>query len=61
MNQIVVQFIRDQADDGSWQYSFETSIGTDCHMIIVLRTLEINDEAFIKEQVERIAVKTVEK
>lgn len=57
MNRIVNQFIRDQSDDGSWQYPFETGIGTDCHMIILLRTLEINDEAFIKELVERIAGK----
>ncbi|MGE7761739.1 squalene--hopene cyclase [Peribacillus sp. NPDC097895] len=57
MNRIVAQFIRDQSDDGSWQYPFETGIGTDCHMIILLRTLEINDEAFIKELVERIAGK----
>ncbi|WP_028391142.1 squalene--hopene cyclase [Bacillus cihuensis] len=57
MNRIVDQFIRDQSDDGSWQYPFETGIGTDCHMIILLRTLEINDEAFIKELVERIAGK----
>ncbi|MFE5430690.1 squalene--hopene cyclase [Peribacillus simplex] len=57
MNRIVDQFSRDQSDDGSWQYPFETGIGTDCHMIILLRTLEINDEAFIKELVERIAGK----
>ncbi|MFE4809706.1 squalene--hopene cyclase [Peribacillus simplex] len=57
MNRIVDQFIRDQSDEGSWQYPFETGIGTDCHMIILLRTLEINDEAFIKELVERIAGK----
>ncbi|MGG4264055.1 squalene--hopene cyclase [Peribacillus simplex] len=57
MNRIVNQFIRDQSDDGSWQYPFETGIGTDCHMIILLRTLEIDDEAFIKELVERIAGK----
>lgn len=57
MNRIVDQFIRDQSDEGAWQYPFETGIGTDCHMIILLRTLEINDEAFIKELVERIAGK----
>ncbi|KAB2334415.1 squalene--hopene cyclase [Cytobacillus depressus] len=57
MNRIIDQFIRDQSDDGSWQYPFETGIGTDCHMIILLRTLEINDEAFIKELAERIAGK----
>ncbi|MEH7346479.1 squalene--hopene cyclase [Bacillus sp. JJ1532] len=57
MNRIVDQVIRDQTADGSWQYPFETGIGTDCHMIILLRTLEINDEAFIKELVERIAGK----
>ncbi|MEH7389204.1 squalene--hopene cyclase [Bacillus sp. JJ1503] len=57
MNRIVDQVIRDQTDDGSWQYPFETGIGIDCHMIILLRTLEIDDEDFIKELVERIAGK----
>jgi len=55
MNRIVKQLIRDQSKDGAWRYPFETGIATDCSMIILLRTLEIEDEAFIKELVERIA------
>ncbi|MFE0503182.1 squalene--hopene cyclase [Peribacillus butanolivorans] len=60
INRIADRFIRDQSEDGSWQYPFETGISTDCHMIILLRTLEIDDEAFIKELVERIAGKQQE-
>lgn len=55
MNRIVKQLIRDQSKDGAWRYPFETGIATDCSMIILLRTLEIEDEAFINELVERIA------
>lgn len=55
MNRIMKQLIRDQSKDGAWRYPFETGIATDCSMIILLRTLEIEDEAFIKELVERIA------
>ncbi|MGW6379895.1 squalene--hopene cyclase [Peribacillus butanolivorans] len=60
INRIADRFIRDQSEEGSWQYPFETGISTDCHMIILLRTLEIDDEAFIKELVERIAGKQQE-
>lgn len=60
INRIASRFISDQSDDGSWRYPFETGIATDCNMIILLRTLEINDEEFIKELVERIAGKQQE-
>ncbi|MGE8081961.1 squalene--hopene cyclase [Peribacillus loiseleuriae] len=60
ISRIADRFIRDQSEDGSWQYPFETGISTDCHMILLLRTLEIDDEAFIKELVERIAGKQQE-
>jgi len=45
---------KDQTSDGSWAYPFETGISTDCYMIILLRSLEINDEKFISELTERI-------
>ncbi|KGM46119.1 squalene--hopene cyclase [Neobacillus niacini] len=44
----------DQSPDGSWDYPFETGLSTDAYMIILLRTLEINDEELIKELAERI-------
>ncbi|WP_409271330.1 prenyltransferase/squalene oxidase repeat-containing protein [Neobacillus sp. SCS-31] len=45
---------RDQSPRGSWEYPFETGVGTDCYMIILLRTLEIHDEKFIRALAERI-------
>src|SRR3954454_17105507 len=45
---------RDQSPDGSWGYPFETGLSTDTYMIILLRTLEINDEELIKGLAERI-------
>ena len=45
---------RDQSPDGSWHYPFETGLSTDAYMIILLRTLEINDEELIKGLAERI-------
>ncbi|EKN65764.1 squalene-hopene cyclase [Neobacillus bataviensis LMG 21833] len=60
INGIANQFVQDQSEDGAWRYPFETGIATDCSMIILLRTLEINDEEFIKELVKRIAGKQQE-
>jgi sporulenol synthase len=45
---------RDQSSDGSWNYPFETGLSTDAYMIILLRTLEINDEELIKGLAGRI-------
>ncbi|PWA11987.1 squalene--hopene cyclase [Pueribacillus theae] len=39
---------------GSWSYPFDIGIETDCYMIILLRTLEINDEEFIQLLVRKI-------
>jgi sporulenol synthase len=60
IGRIVKTFIHDQAPDGSWQYPFETGISTDAYMIILLRTLEINDEDLIHELTERIVSKQEE-
>ncbi|MCJ8006039.1 squalene--hopene cyclase [Lederbergia wuyishanensis] len=46
-----------QLDDGSWGYPFDTGISTDAYMIILLRTLGINDEELIIELTERILSK----
>ncbi|WP_078410968.1 hypothetical protein [Priestia abyssalis] len=48
INRLVTIFVKDQASDGSWSYPVETGISTDCYMIILLRTLEINDEELIQ-------------
>ena len=57
ISQLVQQLKNDQTPDGSWDYPFETGISTDAYMIILLRTLEINDENLIRELTERILSK----
>lgn len=44
----------DQSPNGSWTFPFETGISTDAYMIILLRTLEINEEELIKKLAKRI-------
>src|SRR5690554_6349029 len=51
---------QEQSPSGAWNYSFETGIVTDCYMIILLRTLEIDDENLIKLLCERIIRKQEE-
>lgn len=48
---------KDQSEDGAWHYPFETGISTDCYMIILLRTLEVDEEKLILELTERILSK----
>lgn len=45
---------KDQSPNGSWDYPFETGLSTDAYMIILLRTLELNDEELIQGLVSRI-------
>ncbi|VEF48635.1 squalene--hopene cyclase [Bacillus freudenreichii] len=47
----------DQSADGSWDYPFDTGVKTDAYMIILLRSLEINDEDLIRGLTERILSK----
>ncbi|MED4463071.1 squalene--hopene cyclase [Metabacillus fastidiosus] len=54
INRLVHILIEKQDRDGTWSYPFETGIMTDCYMIILLRTLEINDEDLIFSLAERI-------
>ena len=51
---IIEMLRKDQSPDGSWDYPFETGISTDAYMIILLRTLEINDEELIEGLTKRI-------
>lgn len=55
--QLTQQLKNDQTFDGSWDYPFETGISTDAYMIILLRTLELNDEELIVQLTERIRSK----
>lgn len=57
IERLIRKLERDQLDNGSWAYPFETGIMTDAYMIILLRTLEWNDEPFIQELVKRIESK----
>lgn len=54
IGQLIDTIRKDQSSNGAWKYSFETGISTDCYMIILLRSLEINDEKLIQQLVERI-------
>jgi sporulenol synthase len=54
---LVENLRKDQSPDGAWHYPFETGISTDAYMIILLRTLEINDEVLIKSLCERMIQK----
>lgn len=57
ISQLVQQLKTDQTPDGSWDYPFETGISTDAYMIILVRTLEIDDENLVRELTERILSK----
>lgn len=54
INKLTEKLFNDQSPDGSWKYPFETGISTDCYMIILLRTLEIDDENLIGNLTKRI-------
>lgn len=43
-----------QSHDGSWDFPFETGSSTDAYMIILLRTLEINEEELIQALSKRL-------
>ncbi|MGV3488199.1 MAG: squalene--hopene cyclase, partial [Tuberibacillus sp.] len=57
INRLISKMFADQSEDGAWHYPFETGIATDCYMIILLRTLELDDEELIKGLVDRIVSK----
>ncbi|KAB2330161.1 squalene--hopene cyclase [Cytobacillus depressus] len=54
INELVQILKQDQKHDGTWEYPFEVGISTDCYMIILLKTLEINDEKLILDLTKRI-------
>ena len=49
MKRLIQQLIESQTPEGSWDYPFETGISTDAYMIILLRTLEMDDEDLIRQ------------
>lgn len=60
MERIIETLKQDQSPNGSWNYPFETGVSTDCYMIILLRSLEINEEKLIKALTNRILSKQEE-
>ncbi len=54
LHDLIEKVRKDQSPNGSWKYPFETGISTDCYMIIILRSLEINDEKLVQQLTERI-------
>jgi sporulenol synthase len=57
INRIIDRLKKDQTQNGTWNYPFETGISTDAYMIILLRSLQINDEQLIQELSKRILSK----
>jgi sporulenol synthase len=55
VNRIVNVLQNDQSLDGSWRYCLESGPLTDAYMIILLRTLRIDDEDLIRRLAHRIA------
>ncbi|RHW42887.1 squalene--hopene cyclase [Neobacillus notoginsengisoli] len=51
---LIEQLKQSQSPKGSWDFPFETGIATDCYMIILLKTLEIDDDNLIRGLAERI-------
>ncbi|WP_042355471.1 squalene--hopene cyclase [Bacillus rubiinfantis] len=57
INWLIETLRNDQSHDGSWNYPFDTGISTDAYMIILLRSLEIDEEELIKGLCKRILSK----
>lgn len=60
INLMIERLRKDQLANGTWDYPFETGISTDAYMIILLRSLQINDEELIRALTERILSKQEE-
>jgi sporulenol synthase len=48
------RLITNQSEDGSWRFCFESGAMTDAYMIIVLRSLQMEDEPWIRTLHQRI-------
>jgi sporulenol synthase len=46
-----------QSGDGSWRFCFESGVMTDAYMIIILRTLQLEDDLWIRTLHQRIRSK----
>ncbi|EZH65362.1 squalene-hopene cyclase [Bacillaceae bacterium JMAK1] len=57
IDQLIQSIRADQSEDGSWRYPLESGTFTDAYMIILLRTLEREDETLIRGLAERLIEK----
>ncbi|MFD2673273.1 squalene--hopene cyclase [Marinicrinis sediminis] len=57
IQQLIQTFLDDQETDGSWRYGFEIGVHADAYTIMMLRSLQIRDEAWIQELAQRIRAK----
>lgn len=57
VSEIMTYLLNAQKEDGSWHFCFEDGTLTDAYMIILLRHLDIQDEAYINELAWRIISK----
>lgn len=60
VERIVRTVEKDQSADGAWRYCLASSITLDAYMIILLRTLKINDEQLIDQLADHIRSKQEE-
>jgi sporulenol synthase len=57
INRLVKSLTDKQSMDGTWRFCFEGSLMTDSYMIILLRSLGINNEELIRKLVRRLESK----
>ncbi|GBF10915.1 squalene--hopene cyclase [Tepidibacillus sp. HK-1] len=57
INRLIGLLEEKQASDGAWYFCFENGIIADAYLIILLRSLEMDDEALIQTLVRRIKEK----
>ncbi|GGF90186.1 squalene--hopene cyclase [Paenibacillus abyssi] len=57
IHRLTEQLLNRQSKDGAWRFCFENTLSTDAYMIIILRTLQFNDEALIRQLHDRILAK----
>ncbi|WP_338080749.1 hypothetical protein [Cohnella luojiensis] len=57
IQRMIQRLVMKQSQDGSWRFCFESGVMTDAYMIIILRTLQITDEEWIRALHHRIMSK----
>ncbi|MBJ6359769.1 squalene--hopene cyclase [Paenibacillus sp. GCM10012307] len=54
IDRITADLLRQQRQDGAWEFCFENGTNIDCYLIILLRSLEMEDEELIRQLHDRI-------